>query len=50
MGNGGGGKMVLDKGTVEIVNLDATTITVRLAGLSGDFVLANGDHPATRCP
>lgn len=50
MGSGGGGKTVLDKGTVEVVSLDATTITVRLAGLSGDFVLANGDHPATRCP
>lgn len=50
MGNGGGGKKILAEGTVEVVSLDAATITVRLAGLSGDFDLANGDHPATRCP
>jgi len=50
MGSGGGGKMVLNKGTVEVVSLDATTITVRLAGLTGEFLPQNGDHAATRCP
>jgi hypothetical protein len=50
MGNGGGGKMILNKGTVEIVSLDAATITVRFAGLSGSFTLENGDHAVVRCP
>lgn len=51
MGNGGGGRMPLNQGTVEVSSIDAKTITVRLAGLASDYSsLESTDHEAARCP
>ena len=51
MGNGGGGRMPLNQGTVEVLSTDAKTITVRLAGLANDYSGFEGtDHEAARCP
>ncbi len=41
----------LNQGTVEVLSLDAKTITVRLAELANDYSGFEGtDHEAARCP
>ena len=50
MGNGGGADTVLTTGTVEILDFSAEAIQIRIEGLSGDFVLQNGERWVVHCP
>ena len=50
MGNGGGGQFTLQSGTVEVLSIDASSIEVRLEGLTSDFTGLNGDHLVMICP
>lgn len=50
MGNGGGVDTVLTTGTVEILDFSADAIQIRIEGLSGDFVLQNGERWVVHCP
>jgi hypothetical protein len=50
MGNGGGGGGPINGGTVEVLSIDSSTITVRMEGLFADLAGQNGDHVATICP
>ncbi len=50
MGNGGGGSMTLQKGTIEVVAIAADSVDVRFAGLPTYFEVYDGAHSATRCP
>ena len=50
MGNGGGGGGPITTGTVEVLSIDSSSITVRIQGLVFDLGGQNGDHVATICP
>jgi len=46
--SGGGGSF--DSGTMEILSIDATQVTVRFQNTDTFDIDANGDHVASRCP
>jgi hypothetical protein len=50
MGNGGGGGGPLLQGTVEVLSIDAGSITVRFQGVPKDFVDQSVDHVVAICP
>lgn len=50
MGNGGGGGGPLLQGTVEVLSIDAGSITVRFQGVPQDFVDQSVDHVVAICP
>lgn len=49
MGNGGGGGGPITGGTVEVLSIDSSSVTVRMEGLFADLAGQNGDHVATVC-